>query len=124
MNHMIRGIRGAITVEKNSAVLILNATKTLLKAIVKENEIKKEDIASVIFSMTPDLNAVFPAEAARSLGWSYVPLLGCTEAHVPQGLPRCIRVLMHVNTTKTQEDIKYIYLGLAKGLRQDILSDD
>lgn len=120
MKHMVRGIRGAITIEENSADLILNATKTLIIAMVEANKVIKEDITSAIFSMTPDLNAVYPAEAARKLGWGQVPLMGCMEVSVPEGLPRCIRILMHVNTIKSQEEIKHIYLGEAKNLRKDI----
>jgi len=118
---MVRGIRGAITVEHNDAEEILEATRELLTALVTANEIAVDDIASVFLTMTPDLNAEFPALAARQLGWHQVPLLGATEIAHPTAVSRCIRVLIHVNTTKKQEDIKHLYLRGAARLRPDIL---
>ncbi len=120
MANMIRGIRGAITVKDNILAEILSAAEKLLAEIVKSNNINVEDIASVIFSATSDLNAVFPAEAARSMGWKFVPLLCTSEIDVPKGLKKCIRVLLHVNTNLGQHEIKHIYLDGAKVLREDI----
>jgi len=116
-----RGIRGAISVQSNTADKIAEATGTLLEAIVIENEIDPEDIASVFFTVTADLNAEFPAVAARAMGWRYVPLICSTEINVPNCLARCIRVLLHVNTEKSQKEIKHIYLGEAAILREDLL---
>ncbi len=116
----IRGIRGAITVKKNSKEEIVSKTAVLLKKIVAVNSIKVEDIASVIFSATRDLNAEFPALAARKLGWIYTPLLCTNEIAVPGSLKKCIRVLLHVNSTKKQKDMKNIYLEDAKKLRPDL----
>jgi chorismate mutase len=80
----------------------------------------KDKIAAIIFSTTADLNAAFPAEAARHLGWIYVPLFCTSEINVPGALPRCIRILMLVNSTKTQEEIKHVYLGGTSSLRADL----
>jgi len=115
----VRGIRGAITVKANSSKEIISSTEKLLKEMVKANKIKVEDIASAIFSVTRDLDADFPAQAARNLGWSYTPLLCTYEIDVPGGLKKCIRVLLHVNTNKSQKAIKNIYLSEAKNLRPD-----
>lgn len=117
---MIRGIRGAITVYENSAAEILSATEKLLKEIIHANGLKIEDISSVIFTMTPDLNAVFPAEAARKMGWKNVPLLCHTEIAVPGSLAKCIRILLQAETQKAQDQVKHIYLEGAKILREDI----
>ncbi len=120
-NTALRGIRGAITVERNSAEEIVAATRELLTAIIKENSINIEDIASAFFTVTADLNTGFPATAAREIGWKYVPLLCTTEINVPGGLGKCIRVLVHVNTQKSQKEIKHIYLRDAVQLRVDLL---
>jgi chorismate mutase len=119
MNY-IRGIRGAISVSKNSKDEIVSSTKTLLREMTGLNKIKSEDIASIIFSVTKDLNAEFPAIAARKLGWSGTPLLCTYEVDVPGSLPRCIRVLIHVNSGKPQSSIKNVYLNDAKKLRPDL----
>jgi len=118
-----RGIRGATTVDANTEQAILNATLELLQRIVSENEVDGGDIAAVIFTMTPDLNAVFPAEAGRRLpGWTQVPLMCMQEIPVPGALERCVRVLMLINTTKTMDEVRHVYLGGAKQLRPDLAS--
>jgi chorismate mutase len=114
----IRGIRGATTVSNNTQEEILSATKELLSEILTANEIKVEDIASVIFTATKDLNAEFPAVAARQLGWKETPLLCAVEIEVPNSLKKCIRVLLQVNTDKAQRDIKHVYLKEAVKLRR------
>ncbi len=116
-----RGIRGAITVTVNSREEILSATRELLETLLKTNQIQAEDVASAIFSTTVDLNAEFPAVAARQMGWKEVPLLCTHEMAVPGSLPRCIRILLHVNTTKLPHEIRHIYLREAVQLRKDIL---
>jgi chorismate mutase len=116
----VRGIRGAITVEKNEKDAILFATEMLLEKIVSVNKIKVEDVASVVFSVTQDLNKEFPAPAARELGWLYTPLLCTVEIPVEGSLKKCLRILMHVNSDKKQSEMKHIYLGGAKVLRPDI----
>ncbi|MDI6709495.1 MAG: chorismate mutase [Bacillota bacterium] len=118
---VVRGIRGAITVEHNAAEEILDATRELLTALVDANQIAVDDIASIFLTMTPDLNAEFPALAARQLGWHQVPLLGATEIAHPTAISRCIRVLMHVNTDKKQGEMKHLYLREAARLRPDLL---
>ena len=122
MSRVLRGIRGATTVSENDAAQILEATKELLQAIVRENNLAAEDIASAIFTVTPDLNAEFPATAARALpDWKYVPLLCATEIDVPGRLGKCIRVLVHVNTELSQREVKHVYLREARQLRTDLL---
>jgi chorismate mutase len=116
----VRGVRGAITVERDDAALLLDATERLLREIVAENDIRSDDVASALFTLTPDLVSQFPAMAARRMGWTRVPLLNFTEIAVPGGLPRCIRVLLHVNTEKRQDEIVHVYLDGARVLRPDL----
>ncbi len=116
----VRGVRGAITVERDDAALLTDATERLLRAIVAENGIDSGDIASALFTRTPDLVPPFPAVAARRIGWTQVPLLNFTEIAVPGSLPKCIRVLLHVNTDKTQAEIAHVYLEGATVLRPDL----
>ena len=115
----VRGIRGATAVAADERALILEATRELLEALVRENDVAVDDIASLMFTMTPDLQSVYPAQAAKGLGWRHTPLLGATETDVPGGLPRCIRVLMHVNTDRIAADIKHVYLHAAQTLRPE-----
>jgi len=116
-----RGIRGATTVAHNEEQEILDATAELLKKVVAANEILPEDICSVWITVTPDLDAVFPAKAIRVLqGWDMVPLMCSTEIPVKNALPKCIRLLIHVNTNKTQREMKHIYMNEARSLRPDI----
>lgn len=115
-----RAVRGAIDVHANDEKNILEATTELLQQIVTKNNIVKEDIAAVIFSLTSDLNAVFPAKAARQMGWTDIPLFDTVEIPVPGALPRCIRVLMLVNTNRKAQEIKHIYLRGAAVLRDDL----
>ncbi|MBN1538116.1 MAG: chorismate mutase [Anaerolineales bacterium] len=119
----VRGIRGATTVVADHPELILEATVELLTAIQAENpSLQLEDIGSVIFSLTEDLNSVFPAQAARQMGWGEVPLFCTREIPVPDSLLKCIRVLVHWNTELTQKDIKHVYLRDAVRLRPDFAS--
>jgi chorismate mutase len=115
----VRGIRGATTVERDTPQNILAATRELLAAMIEANRIELDDVASALFTTTPDLSGDYPARAARELGWGTVPLLGATEMHVPGALPRCIRVLLHVNTGTPPGSIKHIYLREARALRPD-----
>ncbi len=116
-----RGIRGAITVAENSKKAILEATRALLDTILETNPgLHPDDIGSIFFTMTTDLNATYPALAARQLGWVQVPLLCAQEIPVPDGMPRCIRVLLHWNTTLPQSAIQHVYLGEAARLRPDL----
>lgn len=119
---MIRGVRGATTVTGNDSAEVAERVKELLQSLAEENAILAEDIGAVIFSSTPDLNAAFPAAAARQLGWSEVPLFGTQEIDCPTGLMHCIRVLVLWNTAKPQASIKHMYLRGATVLRPDIVS--
>ena len=105
-----RGVRGATTVELNSKEDILLATRQLLALMIRKNEIDSKDVASAIFTVTKDLDAEFPALAARQLGWIDVPLLCGYEVAVEGSLPMCIRVLVHWNTMRTQDGIEHIYI--------------
>jgi chorismate mutase len=121
---MVRGIRGATTVESNDAEEIRVATQELLQQILSENQLSTEDLVSAIFTVTSDLNADFPASSARGIGWQLVPLLCATEIPVPGALPHCIRVLLHVNTTRNQKEIRHIFLRNAVFLRKDLVDTD
>ena len=111
------GIRGATTAEENSPEAILSATKELLQKMIEVNDVNKSRVAAAWFTTTGDLNAEYPALAARQLGWMNVALMCAHEMTVPNGLPRCIRVLILVNTDKSPEDLQYVYLKEAQGLR-------
>jgi chorismate mutase len=118
-----RGIRGATTVAEDEAEMILQATRELLEAIVKENaSMRPEDIGSAIFTVTEDLAATFPAQAARQMGWSMVPMMCAREIPVPGALPKVIRVLVHWNTDTPQGEIKHVYLRGAVKLRPDLVA--
>lgn len=116
----MRGIRGAITVDADDANVIVAATKRLLTCMIDQNGVDLDDIASVLFSLTPDLRAAFPALGAREMGWVNVPMLHFCEIAVPGSLPSVIRVLMHVNTSRGQRDIEHVYLDGARVLRPDL----
>jgi len=117
----IRGIRGATTVEQDDPMEIISTTKDLLVAIQNANpRLEPGDIASVIFTLTCDLVSIFPARAARELGWTSVPLMCAQEIPVPESLPRCIRVLIHWNIDLPQNAIQSVYLRQAVSLRPDL----
>ena len=118
-----RGIRGAITVENNDREKILAATTELLSLMVHENNVHTEDIASASFTLTDDLDAVFPALAARKIGWNEVPLICMREIPVPDSLEKCIRVLLLVNTTRSASEMQHIYMRKAVSLRPEFLSE-
>lgn len=120
---MVRAIRGATTVENNDAVEMLRETEKLLLEIVEKNQLKEEDIISIIFTVTHDLNATFPAVAARNIGWTNIALMCTNEIPVPGSLEKCIRVLMHINTDKRNSEIKHVYLNNATILRPDLKSE-
>lgn len=116
----VRGIRGATTVQTNSREQIISRTTELLQQLIAVNNVTVEDIASAIFSVTDDLNAEFPAIAARKLGWIYTPLFCTREIPVPGSLNSCIRVLLHINSEKKQEEMIHLYLHDAIKLRPDL----
>ena len=112
-----RGLRGATTAAANTREAIHDATGELLAALIAANGLEEPQLASVFFTMTPDLNAAFPAAAARRLGWNSTALIGAVETEVPGSLPRCIRVLILVNTDKEPQDLVNIYLRGTETLR-------
>lgn len=114
-----RGLRGATTVEANHPDAILQATSELLAEMMRANALRVEDIASAFFTTTPDLNAEFPAVAARRMGWNDVALLCAHEMNVPGSLPMCLRILLHVNTEKEPHELVHVYLRGAIVLRPD-----
>lgn len=117
----VRGIRGATTVEKNEAEPILSATEELLREMIRRNQATPEDVACLFATVTTDLNATFPAQAIRSIpGWEMVPLLCANEIPVPGSLPRCIRLLLLINTERSYEEIQHVYLRSAQSLRPDL----
>jgi chorismate mutase len=121
MDMLVRGIRGAVTVDENTPEAIFRATRQLMETLIMRNDLDVNHVASVLLTMTPDLNADFPAKAVRSIeGWQWVPLMCATEISVPGAMPLCIRVLVHVNTEKSQQDIQHVYLGDAVRLRPDV----
>jgi chorismate mutase len=115
----VRGIRGATVAEADTSEAIRAATRELLVALVDANGLAAADVASVIFSVTPDLTAEAPARAARELGWQEAALMCLAEMNATGGLPRCIRVLIHWNTEKRPDQIRHIYLHAAGQLRPD-----
>jgi chorismate mutase len=112
-----RGIRGATTVERNDREQILAATRELLEVLVRLNGLRPDDVAYVWFTVTPDLDAEFPAFAAREIGWTEVPLMCGREIPVPGAIAGCIRVLIDWNTAKTQREVRHAFLHRAKELR-------
>ena len=117
----VRGIRAATVTDKDQPESILSATRELLEVIQDRNpSLEPEDIASALFTLTPDLSAVYPAKAARQLGWAHTPLICAQEIPVPGGIPRCIRVLLNWNTDLPQSEIRHVYLGEAAKLRPDL----
>lgn len=121
--YLLRGIRGATTVERDEPGLILEATRELLQEMLDANGISEfEYIASIFFTTTPDLTSTFPAEAARELGMTTVPLICNSEIAVPNRIGRAIRVMLQLNTQKSQGEIQHVYLRDAKALRPDLVS--
>ena len=117
----IRGIRGAITVTADEKADVLATTLELLTSILRANpDLRTEGIASALFTVTDDITSVYPAQAARQIGWDQVPMLCAREIPVPGSLPLCIRVLIHWNTDKAQSAIRHVYLREAASLRPDL----
>ena len=114
-----RGVRGATTIETDDRELVLKATRELLALMIRLNDIRNDDVASAIFTTTPDIVSVFPATAARQLGWLDVPLMCSHEISVPGSLGMCIRILLHWNTDKNPKQIQHVYLRQARALRPD-----
>lgn len=118
---LCRGVRGATTIPENTREAILLGTRQLLALMIRRNEIDSEDVASAVFTVTSDVQAEFPALAARQLGWIDVPLLCGYEVEVPGSLPMCIRIMLHWNTSKSQKEIHHVYIHDAVALRPDLI---
>jgi len=117
---MVRAVRGATTVSENTEQEILDAAAELVSKIMEQNGIEKDDVISIIFSVTSDLNAAFPATAARMMGFTRTAMLSTYEMDVPGSLGKCIRVLMHFETDRKNDELKFVYLKEARRLRPDL----
>lgn len=120
----MRAVRGAITVERDDAGLVVAATRELLTELAERNALGPEQVVSAIFTVTPDITSEFPARAARELGWTDVPLLCAMEIPTAQGLAFCIRVLLHIDTDIPRSELRHVYLRGAKVLRPDLGGED
>ena len=118
----VRGLRGATTVEADTTAQIVERSQELMRALMTSNDLAEDDIISVLFTATADVKSTFPATAIREIGFGAVPLLCAAEIAVPGSKPLCIRVLLHVHTTRSREEIKHVYLHGAQGLRDDLPS--
>jgi chorismate mutase len=117
---MVRGLRGATTVDVDSPEQVTERSQELMLRLMERNELVEDDIVSALFTATADVTSVFPATAVREIGFGAVPLLCAAEIAVPGAMPRCIRVLLHVHTTRTRDEIHHVYLHGAQGLRDDL----
>jgi chorismate mutase len=117
---MVRGLRGATTVEEDTVEQVTQRSQELMRQIMERNELTEEDIVSVLFTATADVTSIFPATAIREIGFGAVPLLCAAEIAVPGSMPLCIRVLLHVYTGRSKEEIHHVYLHGAQGLRDDL----
>ena len=117
---MVRGLRGATTVDTDSPDQVTERSQELIVALMERNELAEDDIVSMLFTATADVTSIFPATAIRAIGFGAVPLLCAAEIAVPGAMPRCIRVLLHIHTTKSKDEIHHVYLHGAQGLRDDL----
>ena len=116
----LRALRGATTVDADTADDVMKRVTELLRAMLERNEVDREDLVSIWFTATDDLHSVFPAAAARAMGMGDVPLICARELDIVNGTPRCIRVLMHLESQRARADLRHVYLEGAKGLRDDL----
>lgn len=119
----VRGVRGATTAHANTPDAILTATRELLEALIQANGLRAAEVASIYFTVTPDLDAAFPATAVRSLGWNEIAALDAQAPRVLNDVPHCIRVLIHWNTDRPEDEIRHVYLRDARALRPDRAGD-
>jgi chorismate mutase len=117
---MVRGLRGATTVDVDTTEQVTERSQELIRRLMEHNELAEDDIVSVLFTATADVTSIFPATAIREIGFGAVPLLCAAEIAVPGAMPLCIRVLLHVHTTRTKDEIHHVYLHGAQGLRDDL----
>jgi chorismate mutase len=118
--HTVRGLRGATTVEADTVAQVTERSKELMREIMVRNDLSEDDIISALFTATADVTSIFPATAIREIGFGAVPLLCAAEIPVPGSMPRCIRVLLHVHTARSRDDMHHVYLHGAQGLRDDL----
>jgi chorismate mutase len=116
----LRGLRGATTCDQDTPAAIEESTQELLRAMMDRNELAHDDVVSVIFTTTRDLTSAFPATGARGVGFGDIPLLCASEIEVPGSMPKCIRILIHVYTTRSRTELRHVYLRNAQGLRDDL----
>jgi chorismate mutase len=116
----VRALRGATTIDEDTVEQISDRVQTLVEAMLKENDVDKDDLISIVFTATDDVHAMFPATAARVVGLGDVPLLCARELDIDGGTPRCIRVLMHLTTTRRRDQLHHVYLEGARTLRDDL----
>jgi len=117
---MVRGLRGATTVDEDTVEQVTARSQELMRRIMERNDLSEDDIVSALFTATADVTSIFPATAIREIGFGAVPLLCAAEIAVPGAMALCIRVLLHVHTTKTKDEIHHVYLHGAQGLRDDL----
>jgi chorismate mutase len=117
---MVRGLRGATTVDVDSPEQVTERSQELMRQLMERNGLVEDDIVSVLFTATGDVTSMFPATAIREIGFGAVPLLCAAEIAVPGAMPLCIRVLLHVHTARTKDQIHHVYLHGAQGLRDDL----
>jgi len=115
-----RALRGATTVEEDTPEQVAARIQELLTEVMARNDLAEDDIISIIFTTTPDVTSSFPATGARDIGFGAVPLLCASEIAVEGGTPRCLRVLLHIHTTKAKDELRHVYLHGAQGLRDDL----
>jgi chorismate mutase len=116
----LSGLRGATTCSLDTPEEIQQATQELLRAMMDRNDLSHDDIVSVIFTTTPDLTSTFPATVARGIGFGDIPLLCASEIDVPGAMPRVVRILMHVYSTRARSELRHVYLRSAQDLRDDL----
>ena len=117
---VVRGLRGATTVEADTVAQVTERSQELLREVMARNELGEDDIVSIVFTATPDVTSMFPATAVREIGFGAVPLLCAAEIAVPGSMPLCIRVLLHVYTSRSRTSLHHVYLHGAQGLRDDL----
>ena len=116
----MRGLRGATTVDRDTADHVSERTRVLVQAMLDRNDVSKDDLISILFTATGDIHSIFPATGAREIGLGDVPLICARELDIEGGTPRCIRVLMHLTTDKGRDELHHVYLEGARGLRDDL----
>ncbi|HUV57212.1 MAG TPA: chorismate mutase [Acidimicrobiales bacterium] len=117
---VLRALRGATTCESDTPEEIFTVTQELLLAMMERNELEHDDVVSLILTTSPDLTSAFPATGARGVGFGDVPLLCASEINVPGAMPKCVRVMMHVYTTRPRNELRHVYLRKAQSLRDDL----